>query len=140
MKKEITKLVDENNVKFIQLWFTDIIGNLKSVTIPRSQLEDAIKDGQGFDGSSIEGFTRIHESDMLAKPDINTFVILPWSSENQKEARIFCDIYLPDGSPYEGDPRYILKKNLAEAKKMGFTYYVGPEIEYFYFKNSEDVK
>ncbi len=137
MKKEITKLVDENNVKFIQLWFTDIIGNLKRVTIPRSQLEDAIKDGKGFDGSSIEGFTRIHESDMLAKPDINTFAILPWSSENQKEARIFCDIYLPDGSPYEGDPRYILKKNLAEAKKMGFTYYVGPELEYFYFKDSE---
>lgn len=87
MNKEIMKIADENNVKFIQLWFTDIIGNLKSVTIPRFQLQDAIKDGKGFDGSSIEGFTRIHESDMLAKPDVNTFAILPWSSENQKEGR-----------------------------------------------------
>lgn len=132
--KEILKLAEEHKVKFIQLWFTDIIGSLKSVTIPVSQLKDALENGKGFDGSSIEGFTRIYESDMIAKPDPNTFAILPWSSKDTPQARMFCDILLPDKTPYEGDPRYVLKKNLAEAKKLGFTYYLGLEIEYFYFK------
>jgi len=137
MKKEdILKLAKEKNVKFIQLWFTDIIGNLKSVTVPRNRLKDVLENGVGFDGSSIEGFTRIHESDMVAKPDPATFVILPWSSEGARQARMFCDILLPNKTPYEGDPRYVLKRNLAEAKKLGFTYYVGPEIEYFYFEDS----
>ena len=137
MKKEdILKLAKEKNVKFIQLWFTDIIGNLKSVTVPRSRLKDVLENGAGFDGSSIEGFTRIHESDMIAKPDPNTFAILPWSSEEARQARMFCDILLPDKTHYEGDPRYVLKRNLAEAKKLGFTYYVGPEMEYFYFEDS----
>ncbi|HID93972.1 MAG TPA: glutamine synthetase, partial [bacterium (Candidatus Stahlbacteria)] len=134
---DVLELADEKGVKFIQLWFTDIIGNLKSVTIPRNQLKDALQQGKGFDGSSIEGFTRIYESDMIAKPDPNTFTILPWSSKEERQARMFCDILMPDRTPYEGDPRYVLKKNLAEAKKMGFTYYVGPEIEYFYFKDSQ---
>jgi len=134
---DVLKLADKKGVKFIQLWFTDIIGNLKSVTIPRNQLKDALEQGKGFDGSSIEGFTRIHESDTVAKPDPNTFAILPWSSKEERQARMFCDILMPDKTPYEGDPRYVLKKNLAEAKKMGFAYYVGPEIEYFYFKDSQ---
>jgi len=135
-KQDILKLAKDKNIKFMQLWFTDIIGNLKSITIPRSQLKDALGDGIGFDGSSIEGFTRIHESDMVAKPDPTTFAILPWSPKDQRQARVFCDILLPDRTPYAGDPRYVLKKNLSEAKKLGFTYYLGPEVEYFYFKDS----
>jgi glutamine synthetase len=137
--ESVLKLTEDEGIKFIQLWFTDIIGNLKSVTIPRNQLKDALRQGIGFDGSSIEGFTRIYESDMIAKPDLDTFVILPWSSNEECQARMFCDILLPDGTPYEGDPRYILKKNLQEAKESDFTYYVGPEIEYFYFKDSQSV-
>jgi glutamine synthetase len=133
-KNEVLKLAKEKGVKFVQLWFTDIIGNLKSVTIPITQLKDVLENGAGFDGSSIEGFTRIYESDMIAKPDPNTFAILPWTPKEMRQARMFCDILLPDKTPYEGDPRYVLKKNLAQAKEMGFTYYLGPEIEYFYFK------
>ncbi|MBI4721912.1 MAG: glutamine synthetase [Candidatus Stahlbacteria bacterium] len=132
-KEGVLELAKEKEIRFIQLWFTDVIGNLKSVSIPMSQLADALENGKGFDGSSIEGFTRIHESDMIAMPDINTFAVLPWSP---KEARMFCDILLPDKTPYEGDPRYVLKRNLAEARKLGFTYYLGPELEYFYFKDS----
>lgn len=137
---EILKLAKEKNVKFIQLWFTDIIGNLKSVTIPISQLKDTLENGKGFDGSSIEGFTRIYESDMIAKPDPTTFAVLPWSPKETRQARMFCDILLPDKTPYEGDPRYVLKKNLAEAEKLGFTYYIGPELEYFYFSAGPDGK
>ncbi len=139
-KEDVLKLAEKKNIKFIQLWFTDIIGNLKSVTVPRRRLKDVLENGAGFDGSSIEGFTRIHESDMIAKPDPNTFVVLPWSLEDTKQARMFCDILLPDKTPYEGDPRYILKKNIAEAEKLGFKYYVGPEIEYFYFEDSDSTK
>ncbi|MDI6839795.1 MAG: glutamine synthetase family protein [bacterium] len=139
-KKEILKLAQAKKIKFIQLWFTDIIGNLKSVTIPVTQLDSALEDGKSFDGSSIEGFTRIYESDMVAKPDPNTFGILPWSTPEQREARMFCDILLPDLTPYEGDPRYILKRNLDEIKKLGFTCYVGPELEYFYFKASTETQ
>ncbi len=136
--ERVLALAKEKEVRFIQLWFTDIIGNLKSVSIPISQLEDALQNGKGFDGSSIEGFTRIHESDMIAMPDTNTFAILPWSTkDNRTTARMFCDILLPDKTPYEGDPRHVLKRNLTEAKKMGFTYYLGPELEYFYFKDSQ---
>ena len=135
-KKEVLKVAREKEVKFIQLWFTDMIGNLKSVTIPITQLESALEEGKNFDGSSIEGFTRIHESDTVVKPDPETFKILPWSSAGQREARMFCDILLPDLTPYEGDPRWVLKKNLLALKEEGYTYYVGPELEYFYFKTS----
>jgi len=137
-KKDILKIVKENNVRFIRLWFTDVLGFLKGFAITVNELEKALDEGMGFDGSSIEGFARIEESDMIARPDLDTFVILPWpKDENFKVARMFCDIYTPQGKPFEADPRYILKRNLEKAKKMGFTYYVGPELEYFYFNSPE---
>jgi glutamine synthetase len=136
-KQEILKLAKEHRVKFIRLWFTDVLGFLKGFAITPDELEGALDEGMGFDGSSIEGFARIEESDMVARPDPNTFAILPWrSGENYSVARMFCDIYEPDGKPFAGDPRYVLKRILARAKEKGFTYYVGPELEYFYFANS----
>jgi glutamine synthetase len=138
-KSEITKLVKKHNVRYIRLWFTDVLGFLKGFTITIDELPRALGDGMGFDGSSIEGFARIEESDMIARPDLSTFAILPWEAKNgENVARMFCDIYTPSGRPFVGDPRYILKKNLERAKKMGFTYYVGPELEYFYFNNPKN--
>lgn len=131
----VLKIIEENDIKFIKLWFTDILGFLKSFTVPKEEIEKAFNEGIGFDGSSIEGFARIDESDMVAIPDPSTFAILPWRPKEKGVARVFCDIYTPDGQPFPGDPRYILKKNLERAKEMGFTYYVGPELEYFYFKD-----
>lgn len=136
-KKDVMELAKKHNVKFIRLWFTDIHGQLKSFAVPVDELEFAFNEGMGFDGSSIKGFARIDESDMIARPDPSTFVILPWRPKEKAVARVFCDIYEPDGSPYKGDPRYILKINLEKAKKKGFTMYVGPELEYFYFKNDK---
>ncbi len=136
--KDILKVVKEKNVKFIRLWFTDVLGFLKGFAISPSELEGALEEGMGFDGSSIEGFARIEESDMIARPDPDTFEILPWrSGEEYSVARMFCDIYEPSGKPFEGDPRFVLKRNLAKAKELGFTYNVGPELEYFYFKDSK---
>jgi glutamine synthetase len=134
-KQDIMKLVKQYKVRYIRLWFTDVLGFLKGFTITVDELPRALGDGMGFDGSSIEGFARIEESDMVARPDVTTFAILPWESKEQPVARMFCDIYLPNGKPFEADPRYVLKRNLARAKKMGFIYYVGPELEYFYFNN-----
>lgn len=135
---DIIRMATEANVRFIRLWFTDVLGFLKSFAITIDELETALREGMGFDGSSIEGFARIHESDMIAMPDKSTFVILPWrNSEKCSVARMFCDILRPDGEPYEGDPRYALKRNLKRAKDLGYTYYVGPELEYFYFKDSK---
>ncbi|MCS7280018.1 MAG: glutamine synthetase family protein [Desulfobacterota bacterium] len=140
-KEEVLRFVKEKNVKFIKLWFTDILGFAKSFTITADELEVALEEGMGFDGSSIQGFARIDESDMVAKPDISTFVILPYrSTKDYLVARMFCDIYEPDGTPYKGDPRYVLKRNLKIAKDMGFTFYVGPELEYFYFKSDKDTE
>ena len=136
-KEYVLNQVKERNIKFIKLWFTDILGFLKSFTITAEELPDALEGGVGFDGSSIEGFVRIEESDMVAIPDPNTFCVLPWRPKEYGVARMFCDIYRPEGTPFEGDPRYVLKKNLEKAASKGFTYYVGPELEYFYFKNSE---
>jgi len=136
-KEYVLNQVKERNIKFIKLWFTDILGFLKSFTITAEELPDALEGGVGFDGSSIEGFVRIEESDMVAMPDPNTFCVLPWRPKEYGVARMFCDIYRPEGTPFEGDPRYVLKKNLEKAASKGFTYYVGPELEYFYFKNSE---
>ena len=127
----------ENDVKFIRLWFTDILGSLKGVAVTVEELESALTRGMGFDGSSIEGFVRSEESDMYALPDPTTFSILPWRPRTNAVARMFCDIVRPDGEPFEGDPRFVLRNNLKRAAKLGFTYYVAPEIEYFYFKNSE---
>ncbi len=131
----VMKMIEENDIKFVKLWFTDILGFLKSFTVPKEEIEKAFNEGIGFDGSSIEGFVRIDESDMIAIPDPQTFAILPWRPKEKGVARVFCDIYTPDGRPFEGDPRYVLKRNLEKAKEMGFTYYVGPELEYFYFKD-----
>jgi glutamine synthetase len=137
-KEYVLKMVKEHDVKFIRLWFTDILGFLKSFAITVEELEDALTDGMGFDGSSIEGFVRIEESDMIAMPDATTFALLPWRPrEHHAVARMFCDILRPGGEPFEGDPRYVLKRNLKQAADMGHTFYVGPELEYFYFKDSE---
>ncbi len=136
--KDILKAVKEKNVKFIRLWFTDVLGFLKGFAISPSELEGALEEGMGFDGSSIEGFARIEESDMIARPDPDTFAILPWrSDEDYSVARMFCDIYEPSGKPFAGDPRFVLKRNLAKAKELGFIYNVGPELEYFYFKDAK---
>lgn len=129
----------ENDVKFIRLWFTDIVGSLKSFAITVEELEKALDDGMGFDGSSIEGFARIDESDMVARPDPTTFQLVPWRPKERGVARMFCDIYRPDGRPFEGDPRYVLKQQLARAASLGYTFYVSPELEYFYFKDSSGV-
>jgi len=134
---DIMKLVKKQKVRYIRLWFTDVLGFLKGFTITVDELPRALGDGMGFDGSSIEGFARIEESDMIARPDPETFAILPWEGKGPV-ARMFCDIYMPSGKPFAGDPRYILKKNLEWAKKLGFTYYVGPELEYFYFNNPKN--
>jgi glutamine synthetase len=137
-KEYVLEAVREHDVKFIRLWFTDILGSLKSFAITREELEEALEDGMGFDGSSIQGFARIDESDMIAQPDPATFAILPWRpSGHSAVARMFCDILEPDRKPHEGDPRYVLRRNLEKAAKLGYTYYVGPELEYYYFATPE---
>ena len=133
-KEKVLKLAKENDVRFIRLWFTDILGFLKGFAITIDELEVAMEEGMGFDGSSIQGYARIDESDMIAKPDPKTFQILPWRPKENAVARMFADIYEPDGTPYKGDPRWVLKRNLQKAKDLGYTMYVGPELEYFYFK------
>jgi len=140
-KEYVLKMAKENDVRFIRLWFTDILGVLKSFAISVDELEGALEEGMGFDGSSIEGFARIDESDMVAKPDPDTFQILPWRPlEHNAVARMFCDILKPGGEPFEGDPRYVLKRNLKKAADLGFTFYVGPELEFFYFKDSKNTE
>lgn len=137
-KEYVLKMAKDHDVKFIRMWFTDILGFLKSFAITREELEQALEDGMGFDGSSIQGFARIDESDMVAMPDPDTFQLLPWRPRDHRAvARMFCDILKPGGEPFEGDPRYVLKCNLKRAADMGYTYYVGPELEYFYFKDSK---
>jgi glutamine synthetase len=137
-KEEVLEVVEEQEVKFVRLWFTDILGQLKSFAITPKELEGAFDEGMGFDGSSIKGFARIDESDMIAKPDPATFRIVPWRPTEAAVARMFCDILQPDGSPYMGDPRYILKRNLEGLKAEGYTFYIGPELEYFYLRNNKD--
>ncbi len=137
-KEYVLEAVREHDVKFIRLWFTDILGFLKSFAITREELEEALESGMGFDGSSIQGFARIDESDMIAQPDPSTFVLLPWRpTEASAVARMFCDILEPDRKPHAGDPRFVLKRNLDKAKELGYTFYVGPELEYYYFESSE---
>lgn len=135
-KEDIVKIVKDQDVKFIRLWFTDILGQVKSFAITDNELENALENGMGFDGSSITGYQSIEESDMIAMPDVSTFQILPWRPQEKRVARMICDILTPDKKPYEGDPRYVLKRALERMKKMGFDhYYIGPELEFFYFKN-----
>jgi glutamine synthetase len=136
-KQDILRQAQESNVKFIRLWFTDILGVLKSFAITVGELEDALEGGMGFDGSSITGYQDIEESDMIALPDPTTFKIFPWSPKETPVARMFCDIMTPDGDNYVGDPRHVLRLALERAKEMGFdNYYCGPELEYFYFRDS----
>jgi len=136
----VLKTVRDRNVKFIRLWFTDVLGFLKSFAISMDELETALDEGMGFDGSSIEGFARIHESDMIARPDSRTFAILPWRPQEYAVGRMFCDVLRPDGEHYEGDPRWALQRTLNRAADKGYTMYVGPELEYFYFKDSLGTK
>ena len=136
--ESVLKRIKEEKVRFVRLWFTDVLGFLKSFSISPRELELAFEEGMGFDGSSIEGFARIEESDMVALPDPGTFTILPWRANGEENvARMFCDILNPDGTPYEGDPRWALKRNLKKAADRGYTMQVGPELEFFYFKNAK---
>jgi glutamine synthetase len=137
-KEDIIRLVEENDVEFVRLQFTDILGTLKNVAITRSQLEKALDNKCMFDGSSIEGFVRIEESDMYLRPDLNSFVIFPWRPQQGKVARLICDVYTTDNKPFEGDPRYRLRKVVEEAAAMGYTFNVGPECEFFLFHTDED--
>ncbi len=137
-RDEILALCEERDIKFIRFWFTDVVGQLKSFAVTREELPTAMENGMGFDGSSITGFNAIEESDMIAMPDLDTFAVLPYRPTEQGVARVFCDIQLPTGEPYEGDPRQILRRAVARAKDMGYDhFYIGPELEFFYFKSSE---
>ena len=137
-KQDIIHKIQDNDVEFIRLQFTDIFGTLKNVAITASQVERALNNQCVFDGSAIEGFVRIEESDMYLYPDLDTFQIFPWGAQNGKTARLICDVYRPDGQPFEGDPRYILKKVMKEAEAMGYTFEVGPECEFFLFHTDDN--
>ena len=130
----VLRSMEERDIRFVRLWFTDVLGFLKSVAIAPAELEGAFAEGIGFDGSAIQGFTRVYESDMVAHPDPSTFQLLPWRGTKQGTARMFCDIRLPDGSPSYADPRYVLKRALRKAAEMGFTFYTHPEVEFYLFK------
>src|SRR5919197_1380669 len=134
---DVKSIVEERGIRFVRLWFTDILGQLKSFSINAAELDDAFEGGMGFDGSSITGFNAIEESDMIAMPDVSTFAALPWRPEEQGVARMFCDVVTPSREPYEGDPRHVLRRALDRAAEMGFDrFYVGPELEYFYFRSA----
>lgn len=137
-KQDIIRMVEDEDVEFIRLQFTDIFGNLKNVAVTTSQLDKVLDNKCMFDGSSIEGFVRVEESDMYLYPDLDTFEIFPWRPQQGKVARFLCDVYRPDGTPFEGDPRYILKKVVEEANNLGFTFDVGPECEFFLFNLEDD--
>ena len=134
----VLKRVKDENVEFVRFWFTDIFGQLKSFAIGKDELEDAFADGMGFDGSSITGFNRIEESDMIAMPDPDSFRILPWRGKDHPVGRVFCDVLKPGGDPYEGDPRHVMRRALDRARGMGFDhYYLGPELEFFLFRDDQ---
>src|ERR1700716_762516 len=138
---DVLAMVQERGIRFIRLWFTDILGQLKAFSINVTELEDAFEGGMGFDGSSITGFNAIEESDMIAQPDPSTFNVLPWRPQESGVARMFCDVLTPERTPYEGDPRHVLRRALERASGMGFDhYFVGPELEYFYFRDSKSTE
>jgi len=139
-QNNVLEEANKKYVKFVRLQFTDILGTAKNCTIPIRRFKEVLDDGLWFDGSSIEGFVRIHESDMLLVPDASTFKVLPESLSTTRKARIICDIHTPEGKPFEGDPRYILKKALEEAERIGYSFKVGPELEYYYFKKNSDTE
>ncbi|RNM14008.1 glutamine synthetase family protein [Nocardioides pocheonensis] len=134
----VLRALEERDVRFVRLWFTDVLGYLKSVAIAPAELEGAFAEGIGFDGSAIEGFARVTEADMLARPDPSTFQILPWRGDGPATARMFCDIAMPDGSPSYADPRFVLKRTLQSAAEQGFTFYTHPEIEFYLFKGQPE--
>ena len=135
--EDVKAFVEESDIRFVRLWFTDILGQLKSFSINAAELDDAFEGGMGFDGSSITGFNAIEESDMIAMPDPATFAVLPWRPEESGVARLFCDVVTPSREPYEGDPRHVLRRVLERAEGMGFdTFNVGPELEFFYFRSA----
>jgi glutamine synthetase len=136
--EDILARVEQEDIQFIRLWFTDILGQLKSFAVGKDELEGALREGMGFDGSSITGFNRIEESDMIAMPDPSTFAVLPWRPQEKAVGRLFCDVLVPGGEPYEGDPRYVMRRALERARAMGFDeFFLGPELEFFYFKQAE---
>lgn len=137
LQDHVLRTVDERGVKLIRLWFTDVLGQLKSFAISATELESAFDEGMHFDGSAIDGFSRVQESDVLARPDPNTFELLPWATEENVSARMFCDILNHDGTPFEGDPRQVLKRNIERAHKRGFNFMVAPEMEFFYFASGD---
>src|ERR1700739_3778472 len=138
---DVRALIEERDIRFIRLWFTDILGQLKSFSMNATELADAFEGGMGFDGSSITGFNPLEESDMIAIADPSTFAILPWRPAEQGVARIFCDIVTPERTPYEGDPRYVLRRALQRAQEMGFdAFNVGPELEFFYFRDARSTE
>ncbi|MDP8234080.1 MAG: glutamine synthetase family protein [Candidatus Saelkia tenebricola] len=139
-KTDVSRLIRENDIKFIRLWFADITGQMKGFTVVREELDHALEDGMGFDGSSIKGFARIDESDMIAMPDTSTFTILPYRPKEEAVAGMLCDILNPDRTPYQGDSRYILKKTLDRAKEKGFIFNIGPELEFFIFKDDKSTQ
>jgi glutamine synthetase len=134
---DVIQVVKDKRISFVQFWFTDVLGMLKSFAVTPSELKEGLTEGMGFDGSSIEGFARIQESDMIAKPDPTSFQLVPWRVGDRPVARMFCDILNPDGTPYKGDPRYVFKRLLKKVAEKGFVYYIGPELEYFYFKDNQ---
>ncbi|MFT5222090.1 MAG: glutamine synthetase [Glaciecola sp.] len=134
----VLRTVEERDIRFIRLWFTDVLGFLKSVAITAAELEGAFAEGIGFDGSSIDGFARLQEADMIAIPDASTFQVLPWRPEAQGVARMFCDIFTPDGQPFAADPRAVLRRQLQKAADLGFTFYIHPEMEFFLFAGQND--
>jgi glutamine synthetase len=136
----VLKSIQSNDIHFIRFWFTDVLGSLKSFAVTPSEIETAFEEGMGFDGSSIEGFSRIQESDMIAFPDPSTFQTLPWRPKENGVARMFCDVVTPDGKPFDGDPRFALKRMLDKAAKMGYILNVGPELEFFYFASQNDTQ
>ena len=133
----VLKTIKSRDVHFVRFWFTDVLGRMKSFAVIPSELEDAFADGMGFDGSCIEGFCRTQESDMLAFPDASTFQVLPWRPESNAVARMFCSLRTPDGRPFEGDPRQVLARMAAKAREMGYVFNVGPELEFYYFKDAQ---
>src|ERR1700723_2851080 len=138
---DVLAIVAEQKIRFIRLWFTDVLGQLKAFSINVTELADAFEGGMGFDGSSITGFNAIEESDMIAQPDPSTFVQLPWRPDDVGVGRMFCDILTPERTPYEGDPRHVLRRAVQRAEAMGFDhFYVGPELEYFYFRDSKSTE
>ena len=137
-KKDILEMVEDEDVEFIRLQFTDLFGNMKNLAITSSHLKNALDNKVMFDGSSVEGFVRVEESDMYLYPDYSTFATFPWRPQQGKVARMICDVYRPNGQPFEGDPRYVLKRAVQQAEDMGYTFEVGPECEFFLFNTDEN--